>query len=105
MNLADENDECGGARWAAEVIAVLREDCWAIMRSAGSADYQGSGVVLAQRGGEWSVFGWSYGSCNVCDRWEDQEETLAYDVRSELQVFGNEADAVARYEEMISAIW
>jgi len=35
-------------------------------------DYQGWGVHLLRKGDEWATMPWSYGSCSVCDAYEDE---------------------------------
>lgn len=102
----DRNDDCGGARWTSEVLAVLAKHGWKVERSWGSNDYQGSGCVLASRGAvEWAAYAWTYGSCGGCDQWEDEQHTLEPDVLSELETFATEAEAVSRYESMADSIW
>jgi hypothetical protein len=43
-----------------------------VVEKDGISDYQGWGALLLQDlGGNWGVLSWSYGSCSVCDGYED----------------------------------
>lgn len=75
-------------RWRGETETAAVQAGWTVVETDGVDDYQGWGVHLLQRGGEWAVLPWSYGSCNGCDSYEDQ---IAYDASPEqcYAVFGD----------------
>lgn len=91
-------------RWMDELCEIISKNDYTILETAGSEDYQGSGVILAS-GRNHVVFAWDYGSCSGCDRWEGREETMAQDVEEEIQTFDNLEEAYARFKEEVSRIW
>ena len=62
------------ARWEDVAEAALVRAGFAVIDRAGTNDYQGWGVLLGKSGDEFAVVSWSYGSCAVCDGYEDLSE-------------------------------
>ena len=66
-------------RWEEEARPAAEHLGWKVRDVSGIADYQGWGVLLLHKVGDdlgqkdrWATLGWSYGSCNYCDGYEDQ---------------------------------
>ena len=73
-------------RWCDLVADALPDG--EVLFSTGTDDYQGSVAIVARLDdGRWLQYDWSYGSCSVCDSWEDLPE-------SEVKVEIGEAAAI-----------
>ena len=59
------------ARWEDVAEAALKRAGFDVIDRAGTCDYQGWGVLIGKAGDEFAVVSWSYGSCGVCDNFED----------------------------------
>jgi len=59
------------ARWEEVAEAALVRAGFHVVDRAGVNDYQGWGVLLGKAGDEFAVLSWSYGSCGMCDNYED----------------------------------
>ena len=59
------------ARWEDVAEAALVRAGFHVVDRAGVNDYQGWGVLLGKAGYEFAVLSWSYGSCGMCDNYED----------------------------------
>ena len=101
-----DRESCGGARWAHEIVSVIKSRGYEVVESGGSGDYNGSGYLLATDEESWIVYTWSYGTCDGCDRWDGANESeLEHDVWSEVDAYLDEASARARYVEVKSRDW
>lgn len=72
-------------RWSAEANTAVKMQGARVVAEDGVRDYQGWGVLLIRKGSTWGTLGWFYGSCGLCDSYED----LSF------------ADRVARMQESI----
>jgi hypothetical protein len=93
-------------RWENEAKAALGRRGYEVVDQAGSNGYDGYGTLLGRAGRVYAVIDWFYGSCGVCDRYEDlsdDDRALAFDVLVEDGM--SEADARARFEEHKSRGW
>lgn len=59
------------ARWEDVAEAALARAGFSVIDRAGANDYQGWGVLMGKAGDEFAVVSWSYGSCGMCDNYED----------------------------------
>ena len=59
------------ARWEDVAEAALKRAGFDVIDRAGTCDYQGWGVLMGKAGDEFAVVSWSYGSCGMCDNYED----------------------------------
>lgn len=75
-------------RWGEETKRAAHHLGFEVVETDGVSDYQGWGVHLLRSPMEWAVLHWSYGSCSVCDEYED---TCPYDPTPEqaAAVFGD----------------
>ncbi len=61
-------------RWESETKLAAENLGWRVVDTDGVTDWQGWGVHLLRKDDEWAVLAWSYGSCGVCDAYEDLSE-------------------------------
>ena len=64
------------ARWEEDAESALKRAGFDVIDRAGTCDYQGWGVLIGKAGDEFAVdefavVSWSYGSCGMCDNFED----------------------------------
>lgn len=65
--------ECINARWSKEIMEALPDG--EVVMSRGTVDYQGCCDFVARLDdGRWLHVHWAYGSCAVCDGYEDMED-------------------------------
>lgn len=94
------NWENGEPRWSDEAVEAVGGP-GQVIRAAGEADWQGAGVILATGN---RVLAWSYGSCSVCDPYEDAQDPVA-EMRDEIQTFDTQEEALAAFNGERERLW
>lgn len=77
-----------------------------IVDRAGIDDYQGWGALLSKRSeDDWAVISWSYGSCDLCDPYEEMRyynsdglERVIEAMKDLVEEFSNEKEARMCFE-------
>lgn len=85
-----------GIRYEDEAEAALERVGFVVCDRAGVNDYQGWGVLMGKSGEEFAVISWSYGSCPVCDEYEEMSDSDCEKAFSDLVERGLTMEAAQR---------
>jgi len=88
-------------RWQTTAEDAVKSLDYTVKDTAGIDDYQGWGTLLLYRAADeqWAVLAWSYGSCSVCDGYEDMGDKERHDAFvSLIETFPNEVAARERWQ-------
>lgn len=91
-------------RWEGAFSEAIEKQGGRVDEIAGPDDYQGWGAILAQKGDLWGAIGWSYGSCEWCDPYEDGQSSIEEEVANSL-MWTTEREARETFAELISRGW
>jgi hypothetical protein len=87
-------------RWGPEAVAIVESVGWSVVDVGGVDDWQGCGVLLLHRAGDWATLAWSYGTCSGCDEFEDMSDAeLRARFLSDLSIASCESAARVAFAE------